>query len=88
MTEAPATRTTLTSPTNQTNAIVRWRQGFFPSDETHLPVLVAPSSFNDTTIYLYVTNFIQEDWTDETMRKAAILATNAYYNRWQIEVLF
>ena len=88
MVTAPAIRTTLTSPTNKTNAIVRWRQGFFPSNETHHPVLVVSSTFNDTTIYLYATNFIQENWTEETMRKAAILAANAYYNRWQIEVLF
>ena len=88
MKSAPATHTTLRSPTNQTSATVRWRQGFFPTDETHLPVLVVSSSFNGTTIYLYATNFIHGNWTDETMRKTAILAANAYYNRWQIEVLF
>ena len=88
MKSAPATHATLSSPTNQTSATIRWRPGFFPSGETHLPILIVSSTFNGTTLYLYATNFIHGVWTDETMRKAAILAANAYYNRWQIEVLF
>lgn len=41
----------------------------------------------------YATNFIQENWTEETMRKAAILANNALnafvaaYNSWEWALL-
>ena len=67
---------------------VRWRTGFFPSGDAHLPVLVVSSSFNGATLYLYALNFVGPDATTDELRKAAVLAANVYFCRWGVEVLF
>ena len=88
MAHAPCVRATLRAPTRRAEAEVRWRAGFFPSGDEHLPVLVVSSSFNGTTLYLYVLNFAGEDASPDELRRAAALAANAYFCRWGVEVLF
>ena len=88
MAQAPCVRTTLRSPARRAEAAVRWRTGFFPSGDAHLPVLVVSSAFNGTTLYLYALNFAGPDASPDELRKAAILAANAYFCRWSVEVLF
>ena len=85
---APCVRTALRSPTRRAEAEVRWRTGFFPSGNEHLPVLVVSSSFNGTTLYLYALNFAGQDASPDELRRAAALAANAYFCRWGVEVLF
>lgn len=88
MAHAPCVRTALRSPTRRAEAEVRWRTGFFPSGDGHLPVLVVSSSFNGTTLYLYALNFAGQDASPDELRRAAALAANAYFCRWGVEVLF
>jgi len=88
MADAPCVRATLQSPTRRTEATVRWRAGFFPSGDAHLPVLVVSSTFNGTTLYLYALNFVGPDASARERREAAALAANAYFCRWSVEVLF
>ena len=88
MAHAPCVRTALRSPTRRAEAEVRWRTGFFPSGDEHLPVLVVSSSFNGTTLYLYALNFAGQDASPDELRRAAALAANAYFCRWSVEVLF
>ena len=88
MAHAPCVRTALRSPTRRAEAEVRWRTGFFPSGDAHLPVLVVSSSFNGTTLYLYALNFAGQDASPDELRRAAALAANAYFCRWGVEVLF
>ena len=88
MADAPCVRATLRSPTRRTEATVRWRAGFFPSGDAHLPVLVVSSTFNGTTLYLYALNFVGPDASARERREAAALAANAYFCRWSVEVLF
>jgi len=88
MAHAPCVRTALRSPTRRAEAEVRWRTGFFPSGDEHLPVLVVSSSFNGTTLYLYALNFAGQDASPDELRRAAALAANAYFCRWGVEVLF
>ena len=88
MAGAPCVRATLRSPTRRAEATVRWRAGFFPSGNAHLPVLVVSSTFNGTTLYLYALNFVGPDASARERREAAALAANAYFCRWSVEVLF
>ena len=88
MAHAPCVRATLRSPARRAEATVRWRAGFFPAGDAHLPVLVVSSTFNGTTLYLYALNFAGPDAPPDELRKAAILAANAYFCRWSVEVLF
>jgi len=88
MAHAPCVRTALRYPTRRAEAEVRWRTGFFPSGDEHLPVLVVSSSFNGTTLYLYALNFAGQDASPDELRRAAALAANAYFCRWGVEVLF
>ena len=88
MAHAPCVRATLRAPTRRAEAEVRWRAGFFPSGDEHLPVLVVSSSFNGTTLYLYALNFAGQDASPDELRRAAALAANAYFCRWGVEVLF
>ena len=88
MAHAPCVRATLRSPTRSAEAEVRWRTGCFPTGDAHLPVLVASSSFNGVTLYLYALNFAGPDASADELRKAAALAANAYFCRWGVEVLF
>ena len=88
MADAPCVRATLRSPTRRTEATVRWRAGFFPSGDAHLPVLVVSSTFNGTTLYLYALNVVGPDASARERREAAALAANAYFCRWSVEVLF
>ena len=88
MASAPCVRATLRSPTRSAEAEVRWRTGFFPSGDAHLSVLVVSSSFNGATLYLYALNFVGQDATADELRRAAVLAANAYFCRWGVEVLF
>ena len=88
MAGAPCVRATLRSPTRRAEAMVRWRAGFFPAGDAHLPVLVVSSTFNGTTLYLYALNFVGPDASARERREAAALAANAYFCRWSVEVLF
>ena len=88
MAGAPCVRATLRSPTRRAEATVRWRAGFFPAGDAHLPVLVVSSTFNGTTLYLYALNFVGPDASARERREAAVLAANAYFCRWSVEVLF
>ena len=88
MADAPCASTVLRSPTRRAEATVRWRAGFFPSGDAHLPVLVVSSTFNGTTLYLYALNFAGPDASERELREAAALAANAYFCRWGVEVLF
>ena len=88
MASAPCVRATLRSPTRSAEAEVRWRTGFFPSGDAHLPVLVVSSSFNGATLHLYALNFVGHDAPADELRRAAVLAANAYFCRWGVEVLF
>ena len=88
MAGAPCVRATLRSPTRRAEATVRWRAGFFPAGDAHLPVLVVSSTFNGTTLYLYALNFVGPDASARERREAAALAANAYFCRWSVEVLF
>ena len=67
---------------------MRWRTGFFPDGDAHLPVLVVSSTFDGTTLYLYALNFVGPDASLRELREAAALAANAYFCRWSVEVLF
>ena len=88
MSNAPRVRTVLSSPTRRVDAVVGWKMGSFPVGDTYLPVLVVSSSFGSNTIYLYALNFVPQDTTPDAMHRAAILAANAYFRRWSVEVLF
>ena len=88
MSDIPHVRTVLSSPTRRVDAVVGWKMGSFPVGDTHQPVLVVSSSFGGSTLYLYALNFVPQDATPDAMRKAAILAANAYFRRWSVEVLF
>ena len=88
MAGAPCVRATLRSPTRSAEAEVRWSTGFFPSGDAHLPVLVVSSSFNGATLLLYALNFVGHDAPTDELRRAAVLAANAYFCRWGVEVLF
>ena len=88
MAHAPCVRATLRSPARRAEATVRWRAGFFPAGDAHLPVLVASSTFNGTTLYVYALNFVGPDASAREQREAAVLAANAYFCRWSVEVLF
>ena len=88
MAHAPCVRTVLRSPTRRVEAAVRWRAGFFPAGDAHLPVLVVSSTFNGTTLYLHALNFSGPDASARELREAASLAANAYFCRWSVEVLF
>lgn len=88
MAHAPCVRATLRSPSRRAEATVRWRAGFFPAGDAHLPVLVVSSTFNGTTLYLYALNFAGPDASAREQREAAVLAANAYFCRWSVEVLF
>ena len=88
MAGAPCVRATLRSPTRRAEATVRWRAGFFPAGDAHLPVLVVSSTFDGTTLYLYALNFVGPDVSARELREAAALAANAYFCRWSVEVLF
>ena len=88
MAGAPCVRATLRSPTRCAEAMVRWRAGFFPAGDAHLPVLVVSSTFNGTTLCLYALNFVGPDASARERREAAALAANAYFCRWSVEVLF
>ena len=88
MAHAPCVRATLRSPTRRVEAEVRWSTGFFPSGDAHLPVLVVSSSFNGATLLLYALNFVGHDAPADELRRAAVLAANAYFCRWGVEVLF
>ena len=88
MSKAPHVRTTLRSPTRRVEAVVGWKAGCFPVGDAFLPVIVVSSSFGGSTLYLYALNFAPPDATPEALRRAAILAANAYFCRWGVEVLF
>jgi hypothetical protein len=88
MSDIPHVRTVLSSPTRRVDAVVGWKMGSFPVGDTHQPVLVVSSSFGGSTLYLYALNFVPQDATPDAMQKAAILAANAYFRRWSVEVLF
>lgn len=88
MSKAPHVRTTLRSPTRRVEAVVGWKAGHFPVGDAFLPVIVVSSSFGGSTLYLYALNFAPPDATPEALRRAAILAANAYFCRWGVEVLF
>jgi len=88
MARAPCVRATLRSPTRRAEAEVRWRAGFFPAGDAHLPVLVVSSAFGERTLYLYALNFAGPDAAPDELRRAAVLAANAYFCRWGVEVLF
>ena len=88
MQEVPAIRAVLRSPTRRVDATIRWRNGFFPVGASYMPVLVVSSMFGGKTLYLYALNFTKECATPDPVRKAAVLAANAYFCRWSVEVLF
>ena len=88
MSKAPHVRTTLRSPTRRVEAVVGWKAGHFPVGDAFLPVIVVSSSFGGSTLYLYALNFAPPDATPEALRRAAVLAANAYFCRWGVEVLF
>ena len=88
MAGAPCARATLRSPTRRAEAEVRWRAGFFPAGDAHLPVLVVSSTFNGATLHLYALNFAGPDASARELREAAALAAGAYFCRWSVEVLF
>ena len=88
MADAPCVRAALRSPTRRVEALVRWRTGFFPAGDAHLPVLVVSSTFNGKTLYVYALNFVGPDAPPDELRRAAALAANAYFCRWSVEVLF
>ena len=88
MAHAPCVRATLRAPTRRAEAAVRWRAGFFPAGDRHMPVLVVSSTLNGATLHLYALNFIGPDASARELREAAVLAANAYFCRWSVEVLF
>ena len=88
MAGAPCARATLRSPTRRAEAEVRWRAGFFPAGDAHLPVLVVSSTFNGATLHLYALNFAGPDASARELREAAALAAGAYFCRWSVEALF
>ena len=88
MSKAPHVRTTLRSPTRRVEAVVGWKAGHFPVGDAFLPVIVVSSSFGGSTLYLYALNFAPQDAAPEALRRAAILAANAYFCRRGVEVLF
>ena len=88
MARAPCVHAALRSTARRAEAAVRWRTGFFPAGDAHLPVLVVSSSFNGATLYLYALNLVGPDAAADELRKAAVLAANAYFCRWGVEVLF
>jgi hypothetical protein len=88
MSDIPHVRTVLSSPTRRVDAVVGWKMGSFPVGDAHQPVLVVSSSFGGSTLYLYALNFVPQDATPDAMHRAAILAANAYFRRWSVEVLF
>ena len=88
MARAPCVRAALRSPARRVEATVRWRAGFFPAGDAHLPVLVVSSTFNATALYLYALNFAGTDASARELREAAVIAANAYFCRWSVEVLF
>ena len=88
MMDAPCIHTILRSPTRHVEAQVCWRKGFFPVKNSHLDVLVVSSTFNGATLYLYALNFVGPDASKRELNEVAILAANAYFCRWSVEVLF
>lgn len=88
MMDAPCVYAILRSPTRQVKAEVRWRKGFFPYKNSHLEILVVSSTFNGATLYLYALNFLRQNASMKELSEAAILAANAYFCRWSVEVLF
>lgn len=88
MAAAPRVRAVLRSPTRRVEATVGWREGFFPCGDATLPVLVVSSSFGGNTIHLYAINFTDGGASAAELRAAAVLAANAYFCRWSVEVLF
>ena len=61
--------------------------GFFPCGDAMLRVLVVSSSFRGNTPYLYAISFSGEEPSAPELRRAAILAANAYFCRWGVEAL-
>jgi hypothetical protein len=53
-----------------------------------MPVLVVSSTLNGATLHLYALNFVGPDASARELREAAVLAANAYFCRWSVEVLF
>ena len=51
-------------------------------------MLVVSSTFGGNTLYLYALNFAGDDAPQGRLREAAVLAANAYFCRWGVEVLF
>jgi len=88
MASVPGVRAVLRSPTRRVDATVRWREGFFAAGDSHLPVLVVSSTFGGNTLFLYALNFTDGDARPGELREAAVLAANAYFCRWCVEVLF
>ena len=88
MARAPCVRATLRAPTRRAEAAVRWRAGFFPAGDRHMPVLAVSSTLNGATLHLYALNFVGPDASARELREAAVLAANAYFCRWSVEVLF
>ena len=88
MAEAPCIHAMLRSPTRRVDAKIRWRTGFFRSGDGYLPILVVASTIDGATLYLYAINFTDAASTSANLREAAVLAANAYFCRWGVEVLF
>ena len=88
MATVPGVRAILRSPTRRVEATVRWREGFFAAGDSHLPVLVVSSTFGENTLLLYALNFTDGGARPGELREAAVLAANAYFCRWCVEVLF
>ena len=65
MASAPAVHAVLRSPTRRVDAAIRWRSGFFPVENSYIPVLVVSSTFEGKTLYLYALNFTKEDTTPD-----------------------
>lgn len=80
----------LHSPSRKIKAALRWRQGqiHVPATNEYIPVLVVESTLGDHTMYLYAIDFVGPHATPEQLRNSAILAANAYFNRWSVEVFF
>ena len=88
MASAPGAATVLQSPTRRQKALVRWREGHFPcKDGRYLPVLVVSSTFDGRTLCLYAIGF-GPFASPQERRRAALLAANAYFRRWSVEVLY
>lgn len=87
---APYIRTKLHKPQHSVNATVRWRKGQLYVKDTgqYIPVLIVESTFGDKTISLYAVDFVGPHATYSQLQKCAILAAEAYYNRWSIERFF